>query len=616
MTIFKKSLLTLGLAAMGFSAALLVLVLAFMNSLYYETNAAGLGKTAKTLMTALGENRVSEIIQSGKKGAEISLPVSAAGAYRLSLIAASGEVIWDSHVLNGLVNHIDRKEIKTALEGREESLWRKSVSTGEKQMYHSLPVFNNSKEVIGVFRLSYVIPGFWARVSAVILPVLISALFLIIAALWMIFSFSRSLSISLARLVGIVQTDSSLLSDPEAVDSAVLDFPSLERALRALTRELNLRFEQARAEGGRLEAILNGMSEAVFAMDSNLILHLINPRARELFNMGNGDIRGLSLLQATHSTEMEDAAKKAIAGGAPLEMELAFHAGQEQCFQIFAAPLSGASGAGAGAGAVLVLQEITRLVRLERIRKDFVANVSHELRTPIQLIKGFSETLLDLVSEPKGEESGKQIIHFIEIIQKNAGLMENITNDLLTLAGLENGGIKTCNLKETSLAPLLAEAVSLAEPSAKKKQIEIIASCPDDLKAALYGSFIIQALVNLLDNGIKYSHVKSKLWVSARAEDGELVLEARDKGIGIPVEHLERVFERFYRVDRARSREAGGTGLGLAIVRHIALLHKGSVEVESNGAFRSTAENSGAKPPAQSYAEGSLFRIRIPLVQN
>jgi two-component system phosphate regulon sensor histidine kinase PhoR len=141
---------------------------------------------------------------------------------------------------------------------------------------------------------------------------------------------------------------------------------------------------------------------------------------------------------------------------------------------------------------------------------------------------------------------------------------------------------------------LIEEAVSSLEPQAKRKQIEVIVKCPQDLNAKLYGSFIIQALINLIDNGIKYSPSKSKLWVSACEENGELVFEVKDKGIGIPGEHLERIFERFYRVDRARSREAGGTGLGLSIVRHIAIMHKGRVEAESHA------------------GEGSVFRIRIP----
>jgi two-component system phosphate regulon sensor histidine kinase PhoR len=278
-----------------------------------------------------------------------------------------------------------------------------------------------------------------------------------------------------------------------------------------------------------------------------------------------------------------------------METELTVHSGQEQHFQVFAAPLSPANGE--GEGVVLVLQEITRLVRLERVRKDFVANVSHELRTPIQLIKGFSETLLDTVTQSRAEE---QVIHFIEIISKNAGIMENLTNDLLALASLENGGNKAREMEEIPLAPLFAEAVSSVEPQAKKKQTEIIVNCPAELKAKLYGSFIIQALINLIDNGIKYSPPKSKIWLGAFVEDlspcgKALVLEVRDKGIGIPGEHLERIFERFYRVDKARSREAGGTGLGLAIVRHIALLHGGKAEVESHA------------------GEGSVFRIRIPI---
>jgi len=350
---------------------------------------------------------------------------------------------------------------------------------------------------------------------------------------------------------------------------------------------LNYRLEQAKEEGCRLEAILNGMSEAVFAMDLSLKLHLVNPCARKLFNLGNKDVKNMSLLEATRSTELEDAAKKALNSGVPLEMELVFRTGTEQSFQVYASPLAGRG------GVVLVLQENTRLVKLERVRKDFVANVSHELRTPIQLVKGFSETLLDAVSDLDGGK--KQIIHFIEIIRKNAVIMENLTNDLLILADLENNAaISRDELKELNVAPLIDEAISSVEPQAKKKQIEIIADCSEKLKANLHGSFIIQALINLIDNGIKYSPSKSKLWVNAFAEDGQLVLEVKDKGIGIPADHLDRIFERFYRVDRARSREAGGTGLGLSIVRHIALLHKGKAEVESHA------------------GEGSVFRIRIP----
>jgi len=594
MTIFKKSLLTLGLAALGFTAFFVISLLVFMNSLYYEINTKGLENTAKILMNAIGEDYIRKIFKSAADDpVEIELPVKNDHAYRLTLVDSGGDVLWDSHVPNDIFNHIDREEITAALEGKEASARRNSITTQMKRIYYAMPVFDENNVSIGVFRLSLSVPGFWARISPVIYPFAVFTFLIIIVVFSAIYAYSHSLSASLGQLVKIAQTSAPLLSDRETMEPVAQEFRSLEKAMRAMTAELNLRFEQAKSEGGRLQAILNGMSEAVFAMDNTLKLHLINPKARELFAIGKNEINSMTLLDATRSTELVEIAKKAISGGVPFEAELTFHKNQEQQFHVYASPLAKTNGNGdknghSCAGAVLVMQEVTRLVKLERIRKDFVANVSHELRTPIQLIKGFSETLLDSVTD-------KQNVHFIEIIHKNAGTMENLTNDLLILADLEDNTANKRDMEELKIAPLINEAVSSMENQAKKKQIEIIADCKENLKAKIYGSFIIQALINLIENGIKYSSSKSKIWVSAFTEKDELVFEVRDKGIGIPSEHLERIFERFYRVDRARSREAGGTGLGLSIVRHIALLHKGKAEVESRS------------------GEGSVFRIRIPI---
>ena len=598
MTIFRKSLLTLGLVLLGLSTVSVTSILIFMNSLYYEVNTHGLENTAKTLMSVIGEDNIKQLFENAASATasatvQIELPVNKNSVYRLTLIDSKGDVLWDSQVSDELVNHIDREEITAALEGREASARRNSISTKIKRIYYALPVFNDEKKSIGVFRLSLSVPGFWVRISPVIFPFLIFTCFLIIIAFWAIYAYSRSLSSSLGQLVKIAQTSAPLLSGPQAAEPVAQEFRSLERAMRAMTAELNFRFEQAKSEGSRLEAILNGMSEAVFAMDNVLKLHLVNPKARELFALGSGEINKMTLLEATRSTELVEIAKKAINGGVPFEAELTFHKDAEQQFHVYASPLAKTSDNGENvehsrAGAVLVLQEITRLLKLERIRTDFVANVSHELRTPIQLIKGFSETLLDSVTN-------KQDVHFIEIIRKNAGIMENLTNDLLILADLEDNTVNNRDMEELNVAPLIGEAVSSLETQARKKQIEIIVECKENLNVKLYGSFIIQALINLIENGIKYSQAKSKLWVSAFEEKGELVFEVRDKGIGIPAEHLERIFERFYRVDKARSREAGGTGLGLSIVRHIALLHSGKAEVESRA------------------GEGSIFRIRIPI---
>jgi len=586
MTVFKKSLLTLGAAAVVLSFLLVLIVLLFMNSLYYETSASALKNTAKTLMTTIGNEKIAEVFADNSVG-EIEMMIKASDVYRLTLVEPSGYVLWDSQVPGRLVNHIDREEITAALEGREAGARRDSLTTNMKQIYYALPVFDNNR-VTGVFRLSISIPGFWARVSPVIYPFFVFSFFAAVIAFMIIYFFSRSLSSSICRLVDITQTGASLLSGFEADKKIAPEFKSLEKAIRAMTYELNFQLERAKTEGQRLEAILNGMTEAVFAADSELKLHLVNPRARKLFNIEESNVK-TTLLEATRSAELTEAAKKALASGEASEMELTLRSGAEQQFHVFISPL-----AGARSGVVIVLLDVTQIVKLERVRKDFVANVSHELRTPIQLIKGFSETLLDTLSD--GENgSKKQLIHFIEIINKNAATMENLTNDLLILADLENGSKNARDLEELYVARLINEAVSSVELQAKRKKIEIKIDCPGDLKFSLYGSFIVQALINLIDNAIKYSPPESKVWITAQDADGELVLQVRDKGIGIPSEHLERIFERFYRVDRSRSREAGGTGLGLSIVRHIALLHKGRVEAESHA------------------GEGSVFRIIIPV---
>jgi two-component system phosphate regulon sensor histidine kinase PhoR len=580
----------MGVAAMFFSVMFAVIILVLMNSLYYEINTAGLKNTAKTLMEVIGRDHVAGFFNASDP-TQIVLPLKSSDAYRLTLIDSSGYVIWDSHVTERLVNHIDREEVRAALEGREAGSRRDSASTGMKQIYYALPVFDGGGTA-GVFRLSSNLPDFKTRLSPVIIPFLLFTALMVVSVFLAVLVFSRSLSRSINRLVKITQEGASLLEGEEKVSA---EYKSLENAVKAMTAELNYRLKQAVAEGSRFEAVLNGMSEAVFAADAALSLRLVSPRARELFTLGSLDITGVSLLKATRSAELEDAAKEALAKNETLETDLVLRTGAaERYFQVFASPLSGES-----RGVVLVLQEITRIVKLENIRKDFVATVSHELRTPIQLIKGFSETLIDALrgSEKAGRE---QSVHFAEIISKNAGVMENLTNDLLALAGIEGSSALAREPEELKVAPLVKEAVSSVEQRAKKKEIEIAVDCPEDLSAKLHGSFVVQALINLIDNAVKYSPNKSKISVTvyqdtAAEGGGTLVLEVKDRGIGIPNEHLQRVFERFYRVDRARSREDGSTGLGLSIVKHIALLHNGKTEVISR------------------LGEGSTFRLRLPL---
>jgi two-component system phosphate regulon sensor histidine kinase PhoR len=596
-TVFGKSLLVLGLTALGISCFFVVSILVLMDSLYYETNMRNLRDTALVLRSALPEEMFRAYFPSGGEPetdlsstaySNIGSLLGDQNSYRLTLINAEGVPLGDSRFdTSNLENHRERPEVAAALQGREGNSRRKSATAGIDLLYTALPVYNGNT-LAGVFRLSRPVPNFWSRFAAAALPYLYLPVLSILAAFGGVFIFSRSLGNSFKNLVGLTQTvsaeteHSGLAALPLISDT--LEFTALEGALRSMAAELNSRIRTAREESRRLEAILNGMSEVVLAMDEHLRLSLINPQARDLFLIPAET--GLSLLEATRSMELEEAARRVLEENQPLEFEITIHGSEKsRRFRVFAGPLSRT----AGEGVIMVLGDITRLIKLEQIRRDFVANVSHELRTPIQLVKGFSETLLDTSLDDR-----EQIRRCIGIISKNAGAMENLTNDLLSLAALEDGNYRP-ETEPRNIRELLTEAALSAGFLAEKKGSTIVIDCSPDLKARVNSLLMVQALINLMDNAVKYSPPGSQVRAGARtAGEQELIFEVQDEGPGIPAQHLERIFERFYRIDKARSREAGGTGLGLAIVRHIALLHGGTAEAESHA------------------GEGSIFRIRIP----
>jgi two-component system phosphate regulon sensor histidine kinase PhoR len=629
-TVFRQSLLVLTLSALGLSLFFMISMLVFMDSLYYEINIRNLLDTARlvlqtfpkeTLYTYLENDgaRVSmdppssEESQTPQKGEFLTLWMEQLPApYRFTLIGLDGKVLADSLFPNEVLpNHGDRPEVQTALAGNKGTARRSSESLDMELLYAALPVygpaedsavFSSALSPLGVFRLSVETPNFTRRISGVALPFLLTGAAFFLAALGMVYLFSRSLSVSFGRLVKIaesVHTHSggsfhTTINSPHLISDAG-EFIALEKALKSMASELNARIEAARAEGRRLEAVLNGMSEAVFAMDEKLMLHMVNKQARILFGIGGEtEIRSLSLLEATRSTELEKAAERVLAGNEGEELEvLCYTLAVERRFRVFVSSLNhpepNPERTETTGGVVMVLGDITRMHKLEQVRKDFAANVSHELRTPIQVIKGFSETLLDSPLSNK-----EQIRHVIEIIEKNSRNMENLTNDLLSLVSLEDESRARPAMTETNMAQLLEEAAGSLRFRAREKKMSIEIRCSPELSAKLNGALVVQALVNLLDNAVKYSPPSSKISLEAERKEGELVIAVRDQGIGISPEHLDRIFERFYRVDRSRSQDPGGTGLGLAIVRHIALLHHGTVEVKSHA------------------GKGSVFRIRIP----
>ena len=540
----------------------------------------------------------------GQARALVLLGLRGLGMANNRLSRLNGTVIADSAAeAAAMENHASRPEFAEALAGRAALARRRSSTLGAELLYAAVPLYARTEgqgRIVGALRVAVDLPALDARLEAS-RSLLAAAMLLVFgAALTAALFLSRRIALPLkalaeaSRELAAGRPGARLLQPREGPEELRL----LAEALDAMSVELERRLREAEREGREKAAILDGMSEAVLALDAGMRLRMANPAARSLFGFTSASVvEGLPLLTATRSTELEEAVESCLSSARELETEIPLYAESERWFQVLVAPLgrakAEAEGKGGGSepgGAVLVLNDITRLRRLERVRRDFVANVSHELRTPIQLIKGFIETLLE-----EGVEEVEQRKRFLGIMRKNADRMENLIGDLLALARLEQEDSSWLKRENLAIGSLVEEAFEAVAMRAEEKSIRLGADCEEGLEAFLNGGLFVQALVNLLDNAVKYSPAASNVTLSARRDGDSLLVTVSDHGMGIPAKDLPRLFERFYRVDKARSTALGGTGLGLAIVKHIALAHGGGVMVESY------------------EGEGSRFMLRFPL---
>jgi two-component system phosphate regulon sensor histidine kinase PhoR len=316
------------------------------------------------------------------------------------------------------------------------------------------------------------------------------------------------------------------------------------------------------------EALFNSMIEGLLLLDQSGRIKMANHAFATLFNL-QIDIRGKTILEALRLHELSELVESLDAGGEVLGHQLMLPRPSERWVQVNGAAIL--NGGGERQGTLLVFHDLTRLKKLERAREEFVANVSHELRTPLSLIKGYAETLLDGAKD-NPELAGK----FLQTINRNAERLRLLIEDLLTVSELESGRV-TLDLQPVALPPLVEKVFSDFKARANPKDIQLVNRAPDLSVRADVGR-LEQVFGNLIDNAIKYGRAGETVTVGARTMDGAQVeIFVQDDGPGIPPEALDRLFERFYRVDKARSREQGGTGLGLSIVKHIIQNHGGRV---------------------------------------
>jgi two-component system phosphate regulon sensor histidine kinase PhoR len=342
------------------------------------------------------------------------------------------------------------------------------------------------------------------------------------------------------------------------------------RAEHAATERQQREMEdQAKAER---QTLFNSMVEGVVLLDRNGRIQLVNQSLEKQFALST-DVRGQTLVEAFRRTELTQLLARLETERNVLSGELEVGGSEARYFEVTAATVFDREGR--AQGSIFVFHDLTRIRQLENTRREFVANVSHELRTPLSLIKGYVETLLDgAIGDP--ELSAK----FLQIIERHSNRLTNLIEDLLTISRLESGQI-TLQLRAIPLRPFTAALIAELQTRARERGTTIANEVPDTLAGRADPDRLEQVFVNLIENAIKYGRPKGRVTIKGRAVNGHVELCVADDGPGIPVEAKERVFERFYRVDKARSRDAGGTGLGLAIVKHIVQSHGGKVWVES-----------------------------------
>ncbi|MDR3700920.1 MAG: ATP-binding protein [Candidatus Sulfopaludibacter sp.] len=365
------------------------------------------------------------------------------------------------------------------------------------------------------------------------------------------------------------------------------EMSALASSLQLSARQVRGMVETLQRESSRLEAILSSMVEAVVAVDPLLRITFVNRAFAELMGMTLPIVPGIPLVQVARDHALLDMCTHVLAAGESQQRRLVLAAAGARSFEVQVAPLAGDP----NRGAIVMLYDVTDMERLERIRKDFVANVSHELRTPLAAVTGYAETLLEGALDD--HENGRK---FVEIILGKARQLNNIVADLLVLSTLESG--KPPLPEPISLRDSIESALRTVEPVARNRGVRLVCGPFDDLNVLGHEIRLEQVFVNLLDNAIKFNRPDGEVRVDvARAPESALV-SVRDTGLGIPSRDLPRIFERFYRVDKARSRATGGTGLGLAIVKHAVEQMGGSVSVESR------------------LGQGSIFTVALPPFDN
>lgn len=559
-TIFLKIFSCFLLITIFLSGLILIFSFTAAKNNYIESTANYL----KNIGTVLGEQIIPLIEKNDSE--ELDKLVKMLGnkiQTRITVIVPDGTVLADSQENPKLmVNHGTRTEIAQALEGKTGRFLRESETLRKQMLYIAVPVKKNYK-ILGVVRLSLFLKDINSTINHVRTKILEISLLVVALSLLISTLFSRSLSRPIRELSSVSRKIANGDFNARVFLKRRDELHELADNFNTMAADMKKLFDDLKNQKEELDSVISSLQEGILVLDSEERVILTNDSFRKIIK--NNIKERQFYWEFFRIPQFDGLVKKIKSTRNNVSEEISF---ENKIFSCNGTFLS------ARKEVAVIFHDITSIRNLEKIKTDFVSNISHELRTPLTAIKGFVETLQSSVVSEENK-------HYLDIVSRNTDRLVSIINDLLFLSELEEKSLKI-DLIEVDLKSLLKKIIRIFEQKLKEKSLSLKLDIEEELPLIKADPFKLeQIFINLIDNAIKYTE-KGNIEISVKKKENSIEIVFEDTGIGIPTEHISRIFERFYVVDKSRSKKLGGTGLGLSIVKHIVSLHEGSITVKSS----------------------------------
>lgn len=570
-----------------------LLSLSFIRISYLE-NVEKMLMTNGNLINSLVEEKLLDDSVNGINFSDLAYKYSNEINARVTFIDIEGKVIGDSQIeeseLHNIENHLYRPEIQKAINGEVGISERFSATVNIDYLYVAIPMKRNG-EILGVTRLAYPLNEINKINIGLIRNIIISVFIGLVIAIPLGYRYLNHITEPIKEITNIARkiADGDYKSRVNVESSDEIRI--LADTFNFMSHTLNTNISELQDKNTKLKSIISSMKEGLIAIDNNKKIILINSTAKKLFNIDSEDVFGAHLQTLINNTKIKNVLGEMLEKSTAEKAEVMVNEPETKALKIYTDFIKLNEDPNRIIGTLILILDVTEMRKLEKMRTDFVANVSHELKTPLTSIMGFIETL-------KGGAINNEKVRdrFLDIIEIETERLTRLIDDLLTLSDIESNGLNFGKKEKISINNVVEEVSHMAEELTKQKSIKYNYEIEEDLPF-IYGSrdWLKQLVLNLVENAIKYTPENGEVKVFGYQRKNNIFIKVKDSGIGIPKKDIPRLFERFYRVDKARSQKIGGTGLGLAIVKHIVIAFGGEIRVKSE------------------EGKGTEFTVRIPL---